>query len=289
MVQATAPEGVDAPGRASVGKRTLRTDKWWANPLVTWILLSTWVIYATIRAFMNKYFFAAQTSYTPGGGGTVDPNLPHYLTPFTSPCVTATCPTEAQEFGQWFGSWYPTFLPAALIALVLVLGFRMTCYYYRKAYYRAFWRSPSACAVPEPHKKYTGETRLPLIFQNAHRYFFYAAMVIGCMLTWDVIASLKYGFGFGTLIMTANALMLWGYTLGCHACRHAVAGQLRHFSKHPVRYKMWKLVSKLTNKHMQYAWTSLGTLMLVDWYVWMLSAHAAGAGYGFADLFYISF
>ena len=51
----------------------------------------------------------------------------------------------------------------------------MTCYYYRKAYYRAFWLSPPACAVAEPHKKYSGETRLPLILQNVHRYFWYAA------------------------------------------------------------------------------------------------------------------
>ena len=53
--------------------------------------------------------------------------------------------------------------------------FRLTCYYYRKAYYRSFWLSPPACAVPDGHKKYTGETRFPLIFQNLHRYFFYAA------------------------------------------------------------------------------------------------------------------
>lgn len=284
MVQAKAPNGVDAPRRASVGKRTLRTDRWWANPHTTWVLLTIWVVYATVRAFANKYFFAATAA-----DGTVDPSLPHYLTPFASPCVTATCPPAAREFGQWFGSWYPTFLPAALIALIFVLGFRMTCYYYRKAYYRAFWRAPSACAVPEPHGKYTGETRFPLIIQNTHRYFFYAAVLVGCFLTWDVVAALKHGIGFGTLLMAANAILLWCYTLGCHACRHAIGGQLRHFSKHPIRYKMWKGVSVLTNRHMQFAWTTLGTLMLTDWYVWMLSAHAAGAGYGFSDLFYISF
>ena len=288
MVQAKAPQGVDAPGRAAIGKRTLRVDRWWAQPLVTWILLAIWVIYATVRAFVNKYFFAAQTSYAPGGGGTVDPNLPHYLTPFASPCVTATCPPEARGFGQWFGSWYPAFLPAALIALIFVLGFRVTCYYYRKAYYRSFWRSPSGCAVPEPHAKYSGESRFPLIVQNAHRYFFYAAFLVGLVLTWDVVDSLRHGFGFGTLLMAANAILLWCYTLGCHACRHVIGGRLKHFSAHPVRYKMWGWVSVLNGRHMQFAWTTLATLMLTDWYVWMLSAHAAGAG-GFADLFYIAF
>jgi hypothetical protein len=57
-------------------------------------------------------------------------------------------------------------LSPALIILIFPLGFRMTCYYYRKAYYRSFWMSPPACAVAEPHKTYTGETRAPLILQN---------------------------------------------------------------------------------------------------------------------------
>ena len=71
----------------------------------------------------------------------------------------------------------PPIIPYAFVSLVFVLGFRLTCYYYRKAYYRAFWRAPSACAVREPHAKYTGETRFPLIAQNVHRYFWYAAAV----------------------------------------------------------------------------------------------------------------
>jgi peptidoglycan biosynthesis protein MviN/MurJ (putative lipid II flippase) len=35
--------------------------------------------------------------------------------------------------------------------------------------------SPPACAVPDGHERYSGETRFPLIFQNLHRYAFYAA------------------------------------------------------------------------------------------------------------------
>lgn len=280
MVQAKAPNGVDAPGRASVGKRTLRTDLWWGQPLATWILLTIWVLYATVRVFTQKYYYS---------GGTSSNDLPHYLSPFTSPCVSENCVEGSQLFGTWFPFSFPAFIPLAVITLVFLLGFRLTCYYYRKAYYRSFWRSPSACAVPEPHAKYTGETRFPLIFQNSHRYFWWAAVVISLVNSYDVIHSLFYGFGFGTLVLTANVVCLWGYTLGCHHCRHAIGGRLRHFSKHPVRYKLWTWVSVLTGKHMQFAWITLTTLMLTDMYVWMLSAHAAGAGYGFADLFYISF
>ena len=51
--------------------------------------------------------------------------------------------------------------------------------------------------------------------------------------------------GLGTLVLLVNVLLIWAYTLGCHSCRHAVGGRLRHFSKHPIRYRAWTLVSKL--------------------------------------------
>jgi hypothetical protein len=51
-----------------------------------------------------------------------------------------------------------------------------------------------------------------------------------------------------------------------------VGGQIKHFSKHPVRYKAWTFVSKLNAKHMQLAWITLGTLALTDAYVMAVSA-----------------
>ena len=45
--------------------------------------------------------------------------------------------------------------------------------------------------------------------------------------------------GLGTLILVVNAALLWAYTLSCHSCRHIIGGRLKHFSKHPVRYKAW--------------------------------------------------
>ena len=63
----------------------------------------------------------------------------------------------------------------ALFILPFPLLFRATCYYYRKAYYRAFFWDPPACAVSEvaPRKNYTGEREFPFILQNLHRYAFY--------------------------------------------------------------------------------------------------------------------
>jgi hypothetical protein len=68
------------------------------------------------------------------------------------------------------------FSPAFLI-MWIPAGFRFTCYYYRGAYYKAFWLDPVNCAVGEPRKTYLGERYLPLILQNVHRYFFYLAVV----------------------------------------------------------------------------------------------------------------
>jgi hypothetical protein len=255
------PVGTNSAGRAGIAARTLRTDKWWRAPLITFVLLSIWVIYATVRAASQRAYFAAPE---------------HYLSPFDSPCVSASCPNGAQDFGVWFGH-FPPFLPLAILSLVFLLGFRLTCYYYRRAYYRAFWQSPPACAVAEPHGKYTGETRFPLIVQNLHRYFWLIAALVSIINTWDLIQAFRpeghsFGFGLGTLIMLLNVVMLWAYTLGCHSCRHIVGGRLRHFSKHPVRYKTWGLVSKLNAKHMQFAWTTLATLMLTDGYIALVAS-----------------
>ena len=258
--------GVAAPGRAQIAERTLRKDNWRKAPIVTFILLTTWVLYATVRTVWHwdtAYFAESE----------------HYLSPFYSPCVATNCAPHASDFGQI--AHFPQIIPYAIITLPFLLGFRLTCYYYRRAYYRAFWQSPPACAVAEPHAKYTGETRLPLILQNLHRYFWVAAGLISIVNTWDVIQAFRpidkhgnegFGFGLGTFIMLVNVILLWAYTISCHSCRHIVGGRLRNFSRHPLRYKAWGFVSKLNAKHMQLAWTTLATLMITDAYIGLVAA-----------------
>ena len=255
--------GTAAPGRASIAARTLRTDNWRRAPLLTFTLLSIWVLYALVRTVSQRAYFVPEY---------------HYLSPFSSPCVSASCPSDARDFGTWFGH-FPPFIPLALLVLPFLLGFRLTCYYYRRAYYRAFWASPPACAVAEPHKSYSGETRFPLIFQNLHRYFFYAAVIISLVNTYDAILAFHgdgggVGVGLGTLIMVANVVLLWAYTASCHSCRHIMGGKIRSFSRHPLRYRAWQLVSRLNAKHMQLAWTTLATLMLTDGYIALVSSGA---------------
>jgi hypothetical protein len=258
---ASMPSGTAAPGRAEIPQRTLRTDNWRKAPLVTFVLLSAWVIYALIRTVWQAAYFA------PGD---------HYLSPFYSPCVTASCDPGARDFGTWFGH-FPPIIPFAIVTLPFLLGFRLTCYYYRKAYYRAFWGSPPACAVAEPHKSYSGETKFPLIAQNLHRYFWLAAGLISIINTWDVIQAFRpqghtFGFGLGTIIMLINVILLWAYTLSCHSCRHIIGGRVRSFSRYPLRYKAWTIVSKLNAKHMELAWTTLASLAITDGYIALVAS-----------------
>ncbi|MFC0431637.1 hypothetical protein [Kutzneria buriramensis] len=245
--------GTTAPGRAQISARTLRTDRWWVQPAVTVAVLVAFIIYATIRAFQNADYYSAP-----------------YISPFYSPCLATNCVPGSSEVAV-FGGWWA--LSPALIILIFPLGFRLTCYYYRKAYYRGFWSSPPACAVAEPHGKYTGERRFPLVLNNIHRYFFYIGLIFNVILTYDAVIAFRdstgaWGhMGLGTLVLLANATLLWLYSASCHSCRHVMGGRLTHFSKHPVRYKAWTLVSKLNTRHMFFAWASLIGVALADLYV----------------------
>jgi hypothetical protein len=250
--------GVNTPGRARLSARTLRTDNWRRAPLITSIGLALFVVYGTVRAFWAVNYYSAP-----------------YLSPLYSPCITTSCVPGAAGFGPAI-AWWP--LSPALLILIFPLGFRLTCYYYRKAYYRSFWFSPPACAVAEPHQRYSGETRFPLIMQNVHRYFWYVAIVFGLILTYDALLGFRdaqgeWGHvGLGTLILLINVGLIWLYTLSCHSCRHIMGGKLKHFSSHPLRYKAWQQISKLNGRHMQLAWVSLIWLVITDLYIVLLAS-----------------
>ncbi len=250
--------GVGAPGRARISARTLRTDRYWVQPAITVTVLVAFIIYSTIRAFWNGAYYSAP-----------------YVSPFYSPCLATNCLPGTGEL-HLVGDWWK--LSPALLVLVFPLGFRLTCYYYRKAYYRAFWLSPPACGVAEPHKSYSGETRFPLLLNNLHRYFFYAGLLLNVILTYDAVIAFRNAegewghMGLGTLVLVANATLLWLYSLSCHSCRHALGGRLKHFSKHPVRYRAWTVASRLNARHMMFAWVSLMGVALTDVYVVLVAS-----------------
>src|SRR3954465_9449858 len=195
---------------------TTRRDFWWIQPAAVFLALSAFIVYATWAAFHGEHY-----EFGP------------YLSPFYSPLLFGDGPHA------WFGpkpGWWPGSLPFSPALLILPFPglFRFTCYYYRGAYYKAFWADPPNCAVGEPRKSYLGENSFPLIVQNVHRYFLYVAVVFLFLLAHDVwkamwfpshalgasSGDLEFGIGLGTIVLAANVVFLTCYTLGCHAMRH---------------------------------------------------------------------
>src|ERR1700684_4527530 len=246
---------IDVPlSRAGFGQ-TQRADNWWVQPLVVFLGLSAFIVYSTWAALQGQHF-----SFGP------------YLSPFYSPVLFG----PAHE--SWFGpipTWMPVWVTGALLILWAPGGFRVTCYYYRGAYYKAFWADPPNCTVGEPRKKYLGERSFPLIIQNIHRYFLYAALLFLVFLAHDVWKALwfdgKFGIGVGTLVLLVNVILLGSYTLGCHSLRHLVGGMFDVLSRRPVRKKLYDCVSCMNRRHMLFAWMSLFWVAFSDLYVRMCS------------------
>lgn len=220
---------------------TERKDLWWLEPLLIGLGFAAFGIYGIFRALENNYY-----QFGP------------YLSPFYSPKLLSP---------------FPWLSPAWLILWVPGL-FRATCYYYRKAYYRAYFMDPPACSVGHAGgEKYAGESSFPLILQNIHRYAFYLAVIVLLVLWYDAIIAFFHDGGVHaslvSLIMLANVLFLSGYTFGCHAYRHLVGGRLDCFSCPSAKrhYSAWKFVTKLNEHHMFWAWISLFSVGLTDFYI----------------------
>lgn len=247
--------------------QTVRRDVWWVQPLLVFLGLSTFIVYSTWAAFHPLY--QGSPAYWCQANGA------NYLSPFFSPELFGYSPHS------WFGpqpGWWPAWLPfsPALFILWAPAGFRFTCYYYRGAYYKAFWADPPACAVGEPRNVFLGERSFPLILQNVHRYFLYFGLLFLVNLTYDVWESLwftdaggarHFGIGVGTVVLALNVFLLSSYTLGCHSLRHLIGGYLDETSRVPACAKGYTCVSCLNRRHMMWAWISLFWVGFADLYV----------------------
>jgi hypothetical protein len=249
--------GIPLPLKQRSFGETSRRDRWWLPPLLVFFGLSAFVVYSTWAALQGAYYTVPDTNY---------------LSPFYSPELWGNSPHA------WFGKppdWLPFYSPAILI-LWAPAGFRLTCYYYRGAYYKAFWADPPSCAVGEPRKGYIGESNWPLRIQNVHRYFLYVAVLFIFMLGYDAVTSFWFpgqglGIGVGSLVLTVNVVLLAGYTLGCHSMRHLVGGRLDCVSASPTCLTLYKGCSALNRRHPVWAWASLVSVMFADVYVRLCS------------------
>jgi hypothetical protein len=242
-----------AAAQAAPVRRNERVDRWWIQPLLVVVVLTLFSVYALWAALQNANYYAAP-----------------YLSPFYSPCLTTTCEHVTLPL---FGAWW--FISPAFIVLGIPLGFRVTCYYYRRAYYRSFFWSPPACAVPDARGGYSGETKFPFILQNIHRYLFWLAFIVLAFLWWDVIIAFRFpdgfGLGLGTLVLLANVVLLSGYSFSCHSCRYLAGGYLDSFAKKKIRFFLWRITQWLNPYHGLFAWLSLFSVVIADVYVRLLA------------------
>jgi hypothetical protein len=261
----TSTEMTSTPNSAAQGTvrqglgATSRRDPWWVEPFIIAGGFGTFILYSLFSALLWEPLFG------------VPYEVDGYLSPFFSPLIRP----------DFVPSW---FSPAILI-LWVPLGFRTTCYYYRKAYYRAYFADPPACAVGEPtiHRRYAMERAFPFILQNVHRYFLYLAFVPLFFLWVDALISFvpdgQLRVGLGGFLLLGNAALLTGYSLSCHSLRHLAGGRLDCFSCSAaarVRYGIWRRLTGMNERHMLWAWVSLVSVAVVDLYVRLLAAGVIG-------------
>ncbi|HEY6752375.1 MAG TPA: hypothetical protein VI027_13775 [Rubrobacteraceae bacterium] len=235
-------------------KRPIQRLPWWVGPITVTTILTGFGIYV-----MVMILFFERGEYA------------NYLSPFYSPPVPSPLP-------DW--------LSPAIFVLWIPLGFRATCYYYRKAYYRAFFWDPPACSSkaqqrePRSTENYRGERNL-FVWNNVHRYFLYGSFVVLAFLTLDTVRAFlpdgSFGITVGSLIFLVNVTLLWMYSLSCHSLRHLIGGRVDCYScvsGGKGRLKAYSWLSVLNRQHGLWAWLSLFSVLLADIYVRLLLGDA---------------
>ncbi len=257
-----APPSSKPPGTALRGfGATRRIDRWSLRPLAIALGLSAFIVYAMISSVALIPFFGVE--YEAFG----------YRSPFFSIGI-----------GELF---LPAWLSPAILVLWIQVFFRATCYYFRGAYYKAFFADPPACAVGEPsvHRRYAMENRLPFILMNSHRFFLYLAFIPLVMLWVDLGLSAWHDgsprIGLGVLLIAADAILVTLYVFSCHSFRHLVGGGVDCYScsaNTRRRHGVWARVSDWNRHHGLWAWASLASIIVVDLYVRALALDVVGPG-----------
>ena len=242
--------------------QTSRPDTWWVQPLAVGLGFAAFIVYSTWAAFQGDYY-----------------HVGNLLSPFYSPELWY--PTGQFSEHALFGAqpgWWPSFLPYSPAFLILwaPVSYRLTCYYYRGAYYKAYWPGPPACSVGTPGTGYIGERSFPLILQNIHRYtlpFALALLVFLSLDAWNALwfetagGGTELGLSIGTVVLTLNVALLSLYTFGCHSLRHLVGGVMDKLARRPVRRTAYDCVTWCNKRHMRFAWFSLVWVGFSDVYV----------------------
>lgn len=265
---------------ATRNQGTDRKDGWFSEPLLVGIALALIITYATVRAFQNDPSLLAGTNYI---SPLYTPYLPHWAEMFGIHLPFLEKVSIDGNLG-WI-------LSPALFIMWVPAGFRATCYFYRRVYYRSYFTAPMACAVDvKPKspliallgsgKKYLGEKAFPMVLMNLHRYFFYLAALFIVLHSVDVVCSYftpgfqGFRLGVGSLVITLDVILLSLYVFSCHSWRHILGGKIDCFSSCPMneaRGHAFQRQSLLNANHGLFGWISLGWVILADMYITALS------------------
>ena len=128
--------------------QTARRDAWWVQPLLVFLGFRRSSSIPPGRRFKGNVIT----------GSTATARI--ILSPFYSPEIFGSSPHAILGTARPGGRRGCCF-PRRFLILWVPAGFRFTCYYYRGAYYKAFWADPPNCAVGEPRKVLSRRTLLP--------------------------------------------------------------------------------------------------------------------------------
>ena len=226
---------------------------WWVEPVAIVIALTAFGLYSFI-------IVATQ----PG-------EYREYLSPFYSPPIGRP-------------DWVPAFITAPMFILWIPLGFRATCYYYRKAYFRAFFWDPPACSAgaqerePRSAENYRGERAL-FVLNNVHRYFLYGSFIVVAFLWYDTFLTFfpngSFAVKLGSILWLVNVVLVSAYSFSCHSLRHLIGGNKDCYTclrGGNARRKLYNGVTRLNLRHPQWAWYSLVSLLVTDVYFRLMAA-----------------
>lgn len=160
-----------------------------------------------------------------------------------------------------------------LALLIIPIGFRLTCYYFRGWYSKhIFGRSFSKRQLLNlKHIKYTGEWWV----HKLHRYFLIAAIGLLILHFYDAVINVIQNSGhlyLSNILEWLDVIFLSMYVFGCHSFRHILGGNLICFGcKRKTRYKDHSWQYWLNQHHGLFFWISIITIIVLELYVRLMT------------------
>ena len=199
---------------------TMRRDAWWVQPAVVFLVLSSFIVYATWAAFQgDHYSLRARTSRRSTRRSSAATRRTRWFGPKPAwwPVVAAVLAGPAHPAGPGRLPGHLLLLPRRLLQGVLGRPARLRG---RRAAQELLGRGlvPAHPAERPP--------LLPVRRAALPAWSWPTTSGRRCGSPIRPPDRSSFGVGVGTLVLAVNVVLLGGYTLGCHSLRHLVGGCL---------------------------------------------------------------